>query len=121
MKNVFTIVLSAFIGAIAALLFQRPPKVVVVTQTPSDQQRQSRKIEEIAPTFKLLENKFAGGEELYEDHRRAWIKFVREAVKPNLTELEADQIAQAILEYEPPAYNYFDPLFPAEEKEENEE
>jgi hypothetical protein len=105
MRNFFTIVLSALTATVVTLFLQK-------------QQRKSRPITEIAPTFKTLEKKYASDEELYEDHQKVWIKFVREAVQADLTELEADQIAEAILSYQPPPYNYFEPLFPSEEKEE---
>jgi hypothetical protein len=109
MKNLFTILLSAITASLVTIWLQKPEQ---------KSERKSRKITEFAPSFKKLEKEFSGDEELYEDHRKAWIKFVREAVQANLTELEADQVAQAILEYEAPAYNYFEPLFPAHEKEE---
>jgi hypothetical protein len=112
MRNNLLITLSAFFGAlfgaVVALRF---------TERLAPQPK-SRTLEEIAPTYKVLSEKYAGDDELFEDHQKAWIRFVREAVKPNLTELEADQVGQAILEYMPPAYNWFEPLFPSEEKEE---
>jgi acetoin utilization deacetylase AcuC-like enzyme len=116
MRNFFTIVLSALTATVVTLFLQK-------SSHPQENkpQRKSRSIAEIAPTFKTLEKKYAGDEELYEDHQKMWIKFVREAVQADLTELEADQIAEAILSYQPPPYNYFEPLFPSEEKEEAED
>jgi hypothetical protein len=112
MKNLFTIILSAIAGAITALLFQRASSI-------AEAARKSRSLEEITPLYKVMTTKFLGDDQLYTDHQKAWIQFVRESVQPNLTELEAKQVAQAILETHPPAYNYHEPLFPSWEKDED--
>lgn len=109
MKTLRTIVLSAVSGALAAMLVERVFERRKGRDKPpanKAEARTSRSIGEIAPSFSKLEHKFVGDDRSYNAHRDAWIAFVREAVRPGLTELEANQIAQAILEYEPPGYNY---------------
>lgn len=113
MKNVLTIVLSAVVGAITALLFQRAAHA-------TESARRSRPLEAIAPMYKEMVEKYTGDDQLYSDHQKAWIKFVREAVQPNLTELEAEEVAQAVLNFHPPAYNYNPPIMPSWEKTEDE-
>jgi hypothetical protein len=110
MRNFFTIVLSALTATVVTLFLQKS----------SQPQRKSRNLKDIAPTYNVLVKDFTGDQGLYEDHQKAWIKFVRESVQADLTELEADQIAQAILSYQPPPYNYFPPLFLSWEKEDKE-
>jgi hypothetical protein len=116
MKNTFTIILSAITATLVTLLFQKVTQSTPQPAAQSPAPPKSRKIEEIAPSFTALDRDFGRGDEWYEDHHTAWIAFVREAVQPGLTELEADQVAQAIFEYMPPPYNYFDPAFPPAEK-----
>lgn len=111
MKQIFTIVLSAIIGALTALLFQK----AIEKATPP---RVSRPLKELSPLYHELAKDYADDSQLYEDHRKIWVKFVRQAVQADLTEQEASMVAEAIVNYEAPAYNFFPPLFSAHEKEE---
>lgn len=105
MSTLRSVIVSALTGATAALFAEkvlaRGKSVASTTDS-----RVSRKVADIAPSYATLERDFTGDSAPYEVHRQAWVAFVREAVQPGLTELEAREIAQAILEYEPPAYNY---------------
>jgi predicted Ser/Thr protein kinase len=111
MKNLFTILLSAVAGAITALLFQRASSI-------AEAARKSRSLEEITPLYKEMVEKYTGDDQLYTDHQKAWIQFVRAAVQPNMTELEAQEVAQAVLSFHPPAYNFNPPMPASWEKEE---
>jgi hypothetical protein len=83
--------------------------------------RPSRTLDQITPLYAEMAKHFAGDDALYEDHHKAWVAYVRGAVQPDLTEREALEVAQSILEFQPPAYNYQEPLFPSWEKEEGNE
>lgn len=118
MKNWWLLLVGLFAGL---WLNERQRRKDAVMVTVAAAPNRSRKLEQITPLYKVMAEQFVGDHALYEDHYKAWIAYVRDAIQPNMTEHEAIEVAQSILEFQPPAYNYNEPLFPSWEKEEDNE